>query len=316
MTDEAKNTCVPTATAAILTLVLLPTALSACGEADKTDPVLVATTGPVANLVSNVSGKRFEVKQLVPAASDAHEFEPRARDAASLENARIVFASSANLDRWVQELITSSGSGAKQVDLFRALPHKLTDDSGASDPHWWHDPRNAAAAVDSIAAALGKELPGSVSYFQRNVRDFKARVAALDRRIERCLASIPHSRRKLVTNHDSLAYFARRYGIEVIGVLIPSLSTEAQPSAGRTRDLVELIERERVPAVFAESGVNPKLAQAVARETGARVVSSLYVDSLGPKGSEGATYLGMLRHNAEKIVEGLSGRRRASSCFS
>ena len=113
--------------------------------------------------------------------------------------------------------------------------------------------------------------------------------------------------RKLVTSHDAFGYFARRYGITVVGAVIPSQSTQAQPSAGQIAELAALVRREHVKAVFPESSMNPKLAEAIAAQTGARADYTLYGDTLGPAGSNGDTYLQMERANADAMVEGFTG---------
>jgi ABC-type Zn uptake system ZnuABC Zn-binding protein ZnuA len=120
---------------------------------------------------------------------------------------------------------------------------------------------------------------------------------------------VPAPKRKLVTDHDAFGYFARRYGLDVLGAVIPSQTTQAQPSAGETARLIDLIRRQHVNAVFPESSINPKLAQTIARETGASSSYTLYGDTLGPKGSTGETYLGMEAANAKAIVRGLTGGR-------
>jgi zinc/manganese transport system substrate-binding protein len=113
-----------------------------------------------------------------------------------------------------------------------------------------------------------------------------------------------------VTSHDAFNYFAKRYGIHVVGAIIPSQSTEAQPSAGDIAKLVSQVRREHVRAIFLETSVNPKLAEAVAEQTGAIGNLRLYGDTLGPKGSAGATYLGMERANANAMMRGFTGGKR------
>jgi ABC-type Zn uptake system ZnuABC Zn-binding protein ZnuA len=134
-------------------------------------------------------------------------------------------------------------------------------------------------------------------------------VRALDAGIARCLARVPLARRRLVTDHDAFGYFAHRYGITVVGAVIPSQTTQAQPSAGDVAALVRVIRREGVRAVFPESSVNPRLARAIAARTGARADLELYGDTLGPAGSPGATYLGMERANADAMARGFTGGR-------
>jgi ABC-type Zn uptake system ZnuABC Zn-binding protein ZnuA len=134
-----------------------------------------------------------------------------------------------------------------------------------------------------------------------------SRLERLDRQTAACIDRIPPRLRRLVTTHDALGYYAARYGLKVIGAVIPSLSTQAQPSAGDIQRLVEQIERAGVKAIYPESSINPKLEQAVARESGARIGAPLWADTLGPEGSAGATYIGSIAANTAAIVEGLSG---------
>ena len=122
---------------------------------------------------------------------------------------------------------------------------------------------------------------------------------------------MPEADRTLVTTHDSLGYFARRYGIRVVGAVIPSRSTAAQPSAGEIAELVQTIRRERVKAVFAESSVKPDVEEALAREAGARVGRALWADTLGPKGSDGETYIDSIASNTAALVDGFTSGRTA-----
>jgi zinc/manganese transport system substrate-binding protein/manganese/iron transport system substrate-binding protein len=131
----------------------------------------------------------------------------------------------------------------------------------------------------------------------------------LDGAIGACWSAIAPRQRRLVTDHDALGYYADRYGIDVIGTVIPALSTQAQASAGAVARLVDTIRRTGVTTIFPESSANPKLERAIARDAGATVGPALYADSLGPKGSAGATYLGSLRANTLALVAGFGGGR-------
>ena len=135
----------------------------------------------------------------------------------------------------------------------------------------------------------------------------------LDRDLRGCLSRIPASRRKLVTDHDAFGYFARRYRIDVVGAVIPSQTTQAQPSARELARLADLVRKQHVAAVFPERSLNSKLARAIARETGANAGYTLYGDTLGPAGSDADTYLKMAAANARTIALGLSrGRVRCA----
>ena len=178
------------------------------------------------------------------------------------------------------------------------------------DPHWWHDPRNAEAAVREIQTTLSAAEPSAKATFQANANAYEKRLRALDAGIAACIDSVPASQRKLVTDHDAFNYFANRYGIEVVGAVIPSQTTQAQPSAKELSELADTIEAENVKAVFPESSISSKVAQAIAEQTGASAEYTLYGDSLGPEGSDGATYVEMEEANADAVVRGFTGGQR------
>jgi zinc/manganese transport system substrate-binding protein len=201
------------------------------------------------------------------------------------------------------------------VDLGVSVPVKLPgeqegEEASKYDPHWWHDPRNAEAAVREIAAQLSEVDPDERATFEANANAYIEKLHTLDTGIQACIDSIPAADRKLVTDHDAFGYFANRYGIQVVGAVIPSQTSQAQPSAKDLSDLAALVRREGVKAVFPESSLSPDLAEAVASQTGAAVGEDLYSDTLGPEGSSGDTYLNMELANANAIVEGFTGGRR------
>jgi ABC-type Zn uptake system ZnuABC Zn-binding protein ZnuA len=203
----------------------------------------------------------------------------------------------------MQDVAEQSGSDALPVDLAAsaAVP--------GSDPHWWQDPRNAEIAVRRIRDALTAADPAGRAVYAANARHYVARLRRLDGAIAACMAAIPAQRRKLVTDHDALGYYADRYGIDVVGTVVPALSTQAQASAGAVARLVRTIRAAHVGAIFSESSVNPKLARAIARDAGARLGAPLYADTLGPPGSPGATLVGSLRANTLALAAGFTGGR-------
>jgi ABC-type Zn uptake system ZnuABC Zn-binding protein ZnuA len=210
------------------------------------------------------------------------------------------------------KVVSESGSDAKVVDLGSQVPQRVPGETSGPeasrfDAHWWHDPRNAEKAVLVIRDALARADPDHTAAYDRNAEAYLAKLRRLDSAIGDCLGAVPAAERKLVTDHDAFNYFARRYGIQVVGAVIPSQSTTAQPSAGDVAKLSALIRREGVKAVFPESSVNPKLAQQIASQTGARANFTLYGDTLGPKGSAGATYLTMEAANADAMARGFTG---------
>jgi ABC-type Zn uptake system ZnuABC Zn-binding protein ZnuA len=267
----------------------------------------VATTTQVADLVRNVGGPRVSVDGILRPNSDPHEYEPRPSDAASLVHADVVFRSGGDLDEWLDEIIDNAGGDARQVTLIESV-HTIERD-GETDPHWWQNPRNAILAVGAIRDALAKADPAGKGGYDRRAATYVQKLRALDAGIARCIARVPPDERKIVTTHDALGYFADRYGVRVIGAVIPSLSTQAQASARDVDKLVDQIRSEGAEAIFPEASMTQKLEQAISREAGAKVGGKLYADTLGPEGSGAATYLDAMRHNAAELVDGMSGGR-------
>jgi ABC-type Zn uptake system ZnuABC Zn-binding protein ZnuA len=179
---------------------------------------------------------------------------------------------------------------------------------GEYDPHVWHDPNNAMAMVEAIRNALVGADPNNASTYALNADAYLAELEELDAFVEEQVATLPEERRKLVTGHDTFGYFARQYGFEIVGTALGSVSTEAaDPSAGELAELVEAIKASGVPAIFAENVSNPALMETIAREAGVTLAPTLFTDALGEPGSEGATYLEMVRFNVTTIVTALAG---------
>jgi ABC-type Zn uptake system ZnuABC Zn-binding protein ZnuA len=282
-------------------------AVAGCGDDSGSGDGLsvVATTTQAADLTRQVGGDRVNVEGMLRPGGDPHDYEPRPSDVAAVAGAAVVFRSGGEVDDWLGDVIDNAGGDADVVSLIDSV-RRLND-----DPHWWQDPRNAVLAVERIRAELSKADPEGRATYARNADRTIQRLRRLDRKIAGCVERVPVAKRKIVTTHDALEYFARRYGVEVVGAVIPSLSTQAQASAGDVQRLVEQIRSEGVEAVFPESSVNPDIERAIAREAGARIGDSLYADSLGPEGSAGETYLGALAADARRLVRGMSGGRVA-----
>ena len=290
--------------ALLIVCVPLLALLSACGDEDagagnRLD--VVATTGQAADMAREVGGARVAVTGLLAPNADPHEFEIRPDDVKRLSGAKLVVRSGGDLDDWLEDAIESSGSDAPVLTL---SDHVELD---GDDPHWWQDPHRAIAATAALRDALIDADPRGAGAYRRGAAAYTARLERLDRAVRACIDKVPAADRTLVTTHDALGYYARRYGIRVVGAVIPSRSTVAQPSAGEIAALVETIGRERVKAIFPESSVNPDVEEAVAREAGARIGKALWADTLGPEGSDGATYVQSIASNTAALVEGFSG---------
>lgn len=282
-------------------------ALGGCGDGPGpgADGVsVVATTTQVADLARNVGGERIAVDQILAPNADPHAYEPRPSDAAAIADAALVLRSGGEVDDWLADLIEGAGGDRPVIELADRLG-EVGD--RATDPHWWQDPRRAAAAVAAIRAALVEVDPRGRMVYERNARAYIGRLSRLDSRVASCIARIPPPDRELVSTHDALGAFAERYELEQVGEVLESRSTQAQPSSKAIGALVEEIEDRKVRAIFPESSADPAVEEAVARESGATLGAALWVDSLGPEGSNAATYIESIEANTEAIVDGLTG---------
>ncbi|MEJ7894653.1 MAG: zinc ABC transporter substrate-binding protein [Solirubrobacteraceae bacterium] len=283
------------------------------GDGAAAEPIkVVVTTTVLGDVVGQIGGDAADVTQILKPNADAHDYEPRPQDVTATADAELVVQSGDNLDEWMGDVVEQSGTEADVVDVSENLEFRLpgeTEGEEASkyDPHWWHDPRNTVTAVKAVRDALSEADPGAKATYDANATAYLAKVRALDEGIADCFDKIPAEERKLVTDHDAFGYFAGRYDITVIGAVIPSQTTQAQASAGEIAKLARVIEKEGVKAVFPESSVNSKLAEAIADQTGASAEYELYGDSLGSDGSSGATYLTMEQANADAMVKGFTG---------
>ncbi len=174
---------------------------------------------------------------------------------------------------------------------------------GLEDPHFWFDPIRVQIVVNEVATRLGALDPDGAQRYMANADSYNRQLADLDAWTTTRVSEVPEDRRLLVTSHDSFGYFAVRYGFTVVGVVL-STTTDAEPSPADLVRLTEEVEEYNVPAIFGETTVTERLAQAVAEESGARLVR-LYSGSLDAPGSDGDTYIAMVRTNVDRIVEAL-----------
>lgn len=295
------------------TIVLL--LITACGGAAPTAPAagnklkVVATFSILGNLVQNVGGDKIELRVLVGPDADTHTFEPSPADGAALTDASVVFEDGLGFESWLSDLYSASGSKAKRVVVTKGVTPgviAIGDEVGKTDPHAWQDVAYVINMVTIIRDTLASEDPANAEAYKNSADPYLKQLSDLDQYIKDQVATLPLERRKLVTNHDALGYFAKRYGFEIIGNAISSVSTEAgDPSAEQIARLVDEVKSANVPAIFTENIENSKIIEQVARESGVVIGQPLYTDALGQPGSEGDTYLKMMRHNIDAIVSGL-----------
>ncbi len=328
----------------VLFIALLTIALAACGTGDaggaatattsadraptsaaQSDAgriTVVATTTQIGALVQEVAGDQVDLHTLMAPGVDAHDFEVTPADIRGMSEAHLILRNGVGLDDFLDDSIEAAGGDAAVVTVTDGIElieggHALNagedehaqdeeaDEHGEYDPHVWHDPANAKVMVDNITAALAAADASRAATFVDNAEAYKQVLDETDAEIRAMFAEIPPENRKLVTNHDAFGYFIKAYDLEFVGAVIPSTSSDAEPSAQQIAELSELIGREHVRAIFAESSLDPRVAEQLAGDTGVEIVYGLYSDSLGEPGSDAATVHGMLLANAAAISEAL-----------
>lgn len=297
--------------------LLLALLLGACQPAAPTPaatistPDVVATLSFLADIAQHVAGDRLRVSSLLPAGVDPHSYEPTPADVAKVADCEVLIVNGAGLEAFLEKLLHGVGGERLVIEASAGLVSRTAGEGEEvehegeheheSDPHFWLDPNLVIHYVENIRDGLSQTDPQGASLYNANAAAYIAQLQELDTWIREQVAQIPPERRLLVTNHESLGYFADRYGFRIVGTIIPSVSTGASPSAQQLARLVDAIKESGAPAIFLETGSNPQLAQQLAQETGVRVITNLYTHSPGAEGG----YIEMMRHNVRLIVEGL-----------
>lgn len=276
---------------------------------------VVATFSVLGDLLHQVGGEHIEIHTLVGAGGDPHTYEPVPADSLTLRRAALVFDIGLGHVPWLDRLYDAAGSQAPRIEVAAGITPRRADPQegrnaaathGDFDPHIWFDPYHTIHIVRRICTALVHRDAAHASDYERSAQEYIARLQALDGWITERVAQLPPARRILVTSHDTFGYFAQRYGFTQAGTALASFTTEAaDPALGHIAALVRTIQRSGVPAIFAETMVNPRLMQRIAQEAGVSLAPPLYTDALGVPGSPGATYVQMMQYNVNTIVNAL-----------
>lgn len=270
----------------------------------------------LADITQNVAGDRLKVEALIPLGLDPHAFEPGPQDVAKISESQVLVVNGAGLETWLNPVLSNAGGQHTLIEASAGLksraaregeaveaPSALHPDAG--DPHFWLDPLNAIQYVQNIRDELSRVDPAGGEVYAKNADAYILKLKDLDGWIRQQVAVIPPEQRRMVTNHESLGYFADRYGFTIAGTVLPSISTDASPSAQELARLVDQIRAVKVKAIFLETGSNPQLARQVAQETGVQVITDLNTHSITGPGGKAPTYLEMIRQNVEMIVAAL-----------
>lgn len=273
---------------------------------------VVATFSILGDMAARVGGDRVTVKSLVGPGGDAHVYQPTPADAAEIAKARIVLQNGLRFEGWISKLIKSSGYKGEIVSATKGIKpinaagghgngHGHGHAHGSDDPHAWQSLTNALIYVGNIKNGLCKVDAERCGSYTANANAYSDEIKKLDAEIKAMLEPVPGSARKVITSHDAFAYFGQAYGVRFLAPR--GISTEAEASAKDVARLIDQIRKEKVRALFVENISDPRLIEQIARETKVKPGGTLYSDALSVAGEPAASYLDMMRHNAQAIAQ-------------
>jgi len=297
----------------IFLLILVVLLISACSSLAKssvpTDSKMhiLATETFLGDIAQNVAGGRIKIETLLPATVDPHEFQPKPQDAVKITESKMLIVNGLGYETWLAKTLENvSGEQLIVVATKGLTPNP--DPSGEhpdGDPHMWMNPLNTIQYVKNIRDGLAQVDPAGKDTYTANEDAYIAKLKNLDQWVKAEVAQLPPEKRLLVTNHDALGYFARAYDFKVVGAVIPSVTTESSPSAQQMASLIDTIKSSSAPAIFLDIGENQNLAKQIASESGAKVITDLYVESISVSEGPAPTYIDMIKHDVSIIVDAL-----------
>jgi ABC-type Zn uptake system ZnuABC Zn-binding protein ZnuA len=294
-------------------LFLLTACASRVSTAPGAGPVVLASISFLTDIAQKVAGDRLTVGSLLPFGTDPHSYQPVPADSVKIEQSTLLIINGIEYEHFIESLlenadgerlIVTASDGLEPLHMAEAHPDDAEHEHEAGDPHMWLDPNLVIIYVENIRAGLTEADPQGADVYQANADAYTAQLKDLDAWITEQVAQIPLERRILVTNHEALGYFADRYGFQIAGTVLTSVSSAASPSARELSEVIDEIKATGAPAIFLDEVENQNFAQQIAEETGVIVVADLHLESL-TDGAPAATYIDMMRYNVSRIVEAL-----------
>ncbi len=298
----------------ILGLLILSMLLSACqtnAPVKSSQKTIVVSYSILGSVVKDLVGDKALVIVSMPNGQDPHEWEPSAKDIETLTKADLIVQNGLGLEGGMEKALAEAKEAGvrfftasdhipvRHVGPGEGIPSGDPDQAaGAADPHLWMDPVDMKSIVDALAAQVKTDL--GIDDLSERAKDLDARLDSLNQEVEAVVNTLPENNRKLVTGHESMGYFAQRYGFKLVGAIIPSITSQAEVSASDLAELKKLITDNHVKAIFTELGTPAAVSDAIGKETGVKVVE-LTTHSLPEDGS----YFTFMRNLAKVIVDGL-----------
>ena len=306
-------------------VLVVALAIGACGgdsentsqNADREDTRLkvVTTVSPITSIVENIGGPRISLEGVVPEGVNSHTFEPTPSMAKLMAGADLIIINGLFLE---EPTLALAESNKKDDAVILALGDRsvtpdewqfdftFPESAGHPNPHLWPDPNLGLRYAELVQNQLAALDPDNAAYYAGNLEIFRGKVKKMDQAIRAAVATVPEGNRKLLTYHDSWAYFAKQYGMEVIGAVQPS--NFSQPSVREVAELIDQVKELGLPAVFGSEVFSSDVLEAIASEADAQFIDDLADDDLpGKPGDPGHTYLGLMKQNLAAMIPALGG---------
>ena len=304
----------------ILALFLIASLLACGGDEEESAKLKVVTTvAPITSIVENIGGDRIQLEGVVPEGVNSHIFEPQPSLARLMSDADLIIANGLFLEEPTIQLAEANKKDDTPILLVGdqsitreqwQFDFSFPESEGHPNPHLWPDPTLGLKYAELTQAQLASMDPDNADYYQENLDAFRARIEAMDAAIRASVATIPPENRRLVTYHDSWAYFALSYGMEVIGAVQPS--DFAEPSAREVAELIDQVKELNLPAVFGSEEFPSDVLETIAREGNTTFIDQLADDDLpGAPGDPDHSYLGLMRQNMQIMIPALGGNADA-----
>jgi len=290
-----------------LPALLLAILISACGRqtasnSAKAAPAVLTSTTILADVTRKIAGDRLQVESLLPAGADPHSYQPTPRDAAKVAGSKLIIVNGAGYEYFLKSLLENAGEETTVVEASSGVNPR--EEAGSIDPHMWLDPNNMIVYAENIRDALTRLDPAGEAAYKSNTENYVTQLKTLDSWIQEQVGQIQPERRLLITNHESLGYFAKQYGFTAAGAVIKSFSSDASPSAQQLADLIDEVRSSGAPAIFLDAADSDTFAHQIANETGVKVITDLHLESL-TDGPPADTYIDMMKYNVTQIVNAL-----------
>lgn len=272
-------------------------------ESNEEDGLAITTSFSVlADIIEQVVGDRGDVEYIVPIGEEPHEYEPVPSNFARVSDSDVFYINGFGLEEWLEKIVSNT-SDTPITDLGVGIEEIPLQGEDAPDPHVWLSPKNISVYIDNLLADLIERDPDGEEEYRERAETYLEEIDELDAWIQEQVLSIPEEHRIIIVSENAFKYFGKDYGFETEGVWEMNSHEEGTPQ--QINRIIDLVKESGLPAVFVESTVDNRYMNTVSENTGVPIAGEVYTDAIGEEGSGANSYIEMIRHNVEVLVEGL-----------